>query len=401
MILNKQDKQINLAMAWWGTWWHVFPVKSLIQHIYKHTKYRDKINKIVRFWEKKSLEQEVFLQFKNKIDDKYTTNLYQNLFFESIISGKYRRETRLKSKIKNIRDAFKFIFGIFQSIYLLQKHKIDVIFCKGWYVALPVVLAWKILRKKILVHESDVHSWLVNKIAARYADDIFTGFYGVLKWSKTVGQILSDDIVSTQTIKNIPNSINNRQWENLSVAEQLYYTDPEKTHLLVMWWSQWSTRLYQNLLDSIDSNKTIYKNYEIFIVLWKENQNNKNLINWFDQYQNIHIFDFITQQEMWLLLKNCDIALTRAWTTSLAEQKLYNLKIVMVPIPRTHDQYDNAKFYVKKYKDILLDSKSDSYDQDMIDIFTQNKSFKKEILKKDILAEISMAKDIILDTIIA
>ena len=167
-----------------------------------------------------------------------------------------------------------------------------------------------------------------------------------------------------------------------------------------MWWSQWSLRLYQNLLDSIDSNKSIYKNYEIFIVLWKENQENQHLKEGFDQYQNIHVFDFVTQQEMWLLLKNCDIALTRAWTTSLAEQKLYNLKIVMVPIPRTHDQYDNAKFYVKKYKDILLDSKSDTYNQNMLDIFTQYKSFKKDIFKKDILAEISMAKDIILDIII-
>jgi hypothetical protein len=73
----------------------------------------------------------------------------------------------------------------------------------------------------------------------------------------------------------------------------------------------------------------------------------------------------------------------------------------MVPIPRTHDQYGNAQFYVNKYKDILLDSKSDKYTETMLDIFTQNKSFKKEILKKDILAEISMAKDIIVQTIIS
>ncbi len=396
--MKNNQKKINLAMAWGGTGWHVFPIKSLIQHIYKHTKYLDQINNIVRFWENKSLEQEVFLQFKSNSDSKNSNNLYQNLFFESIISGKYRRETRLKSRLKNVRDAFKFVFWIFQSIYFLQKHSIDVIFCKWWYVALPVVLAWKLLRKKILVHESDVKSWLVNKIAARYADDIFTGFYGVLPKSKTVWQILSDDIISSESTKNIPISIDDGR--KLTVAEKLYYTNPDKTHLLVMWGSQWSLRLYQNLLDSIDSNKAIYKNYEIFIVLGKENQENQNLKEGFDQYQNIHIFDFVTQQEMWLLLKNCDIALTRAWTTSLAEQKLYNLKIVMVPIPRTHDQYDNAKFYVKKYTDILLDSKSKTYNQDMLDIFTQHKSFKKEILKKDILAEISMAKNIVLDIII-
>jgi UDP-N-acetylglucosamine:LPS N-acetylglucosamine transferase len=115
----------------------------------------------------------------------------------------------------------------------------------------------------------------------------------------------------------------------------------------------------------------------------------------FNEYQNIHVFDFVTQQEMGLLLKNCDISLTRAGTTSLAEQKLYDMKIVMVPIPRTHDQYDNAKFYVKKYDDILLDSKDDNYKKNMLDIFKKYKKFKKKDTKKDILSEIRVAKDII------
>jgi hypothetical protein len=57
----------------------------------------------------------------------------------------------------------------------------------------------------------------------------------------------------------------------------------------------------------------------------------------------------------------------------------------MVPIPRTHDQYDNAKFYVKKYKDILLDSENEHYNQKMLEIFTQYRDFKKDHIKKDIL----------------
>ena len=378
-------------MAWWGTWWHVFPIKSLIQHIYKHSKYSQAINKIVRFWEKKSLEQETFQILSQNIN-------HDNLYFQSIISWKYRRETRLKSRLKNIHDALKFIFWIIQSLYYIKKHHIDIIFCKGGYVALPVVLAWKLLKKKIIVHESDVHSWLVNKIAAKYADVVFTWFSWVLPKSKTIWQILSDDIVSTQSTKNIPNStINNMEWKKLTVAEQLYYTDPDKTHILISGWSQWSKRLYKSFLESIKSNKETYKDYEIFIILWRENQDMREL---FDNYQNIHLFDFITQQEMWLLLKNCDIALTRAGTTSLAEQKLYNLKIIMVPIPRTHDQYDNAKFYVRKYKDILLDSKLDSYTQDMLNIFKTHKNFKKQSIKKDILNEISKVKNVILDSII-
>ena len=53
----------------------------------------------------------------------------------------------------------------------------------------------------------------------------------------------------------------------------------------------------------------------------------------------------------------CDIAITRGGTTSLAEQNLYDIKQIIVPIPRTHDQYDNAKRYVQHKKDIMIDQK--------------------------------------------
>ena len=38
--------KINLAMAGGGTWWHVFPVKSIIEHINKHPEYSQEISKI-------------------------------------------------------------------------------------------------------------------------------------------------------------------------------------------------------------------------------------------------------------------------------------------------------------------------------------------------------------------
>jgi len=382
-------KKINIAMAGWGTWWHVFPIESLIEHIYKSPIYSQKVNKIVRFWKRKSLEKDVYFNLNKR---------HPGVIFQNIVSGKYRRETWLKSRLKNFIDFFKFIFWIFQSIFYIIKHRIDVVFCKGWYVALPVVIAAKLLRKKILVHESDVHSWLVNKIASKYADKVFTWFDWVLPKSITVWQILSDDIVTNQSIKNLPVEKSwQQQWRELTIYEKLFYTDPSKTHLLIMWWSQGSKRLYQNILHSIKGNQSIYKDYEIYLILWKENQDMRDD---FDNFKNIHVFDFLTQKEMWLLLRYCDISLTRAGTTSLAEQKLYNLKIIMVPIPRTHDQYDNAKFYVDKYQDILLDSKDDRYQNQMLEIFDKYRNFKKENAKKDILSEVRIAKDKIIESIL-
>lgn len=60
---------------------------------------------------------------------------------------------------------------------------------------MPLVLAAALLRKKIVLHESDTRPGLVNKIASKFAKHVFTGFDWVLPEAQTVGQILADDIL--------------------------------------------------------------------------------------------------------------------------------------------------------------------------------------------------------------
>ena len=103
---------------------------------------------------------------------------------------------------------------------------------------------------------------------------------------------------------------------------------------------------------------------------------------------------------MGILYKLSDICLARGGTTSLAEQKLFNIKSIIVPIPRTHDQKDNGKRYVKHFDDILLDQDSPMFLQDMEEVFLSLISFKKQSVAKDILLEIGEAKHTILQEIL-
>jgi UDP-N-acetylglucosamine:LPS N-acetylglucosamine transferase len=85
--------------------------------------------------------------------------------------------------------------------------------------------------------------------------------------------------------------------------------------------------------------------------------------------------------------------LTRAGTTSLAEQKLYDMKLFIVPIAWTHDQYDNAKYYVQKHKDLLIDQKNPDFEEHLAKAFRQNVEFHKKSSNKDIPRLIEIAKD--------
>ena len=363
----KTPKKIIIAMAGWWTWGHVIPIKSLLEFFTTTPEYHDKVQHIYWFWVKNSLEQQVAKEIQ--------TNTPQNILsFVTIYSWKFRRESYRKSQLKNISDCFSFLFGCLQSIVLLLYYHIDVVFCKWWYVALPVVFAAILLHKKIIVHESDTHPGLVNKIASRFAKVVFTGFEWALTEGQTIGQIISDDVI----VETYPEQTNT-------------------THVLVVGGSQWSKRLYQNLLHIFEFTQDISSGYEFHIVLWLVN---KEMSTLFDKFAYVHTYGFISQKEMGELYNICDIAITRWGTTSLAEQKLYDMKQIIVPIPRTHDQHDNAKWYVRYHNDIMLNQRDTDFEFQLANAIKHFRWFKKVRQQKDKRTIVAQAKKTIREAIL-
>ena len=77
---------------------------------------------------------------------------------------------------KNFAIPFKVIKGVKQAGKILDELKPDVVFSKGGYVALPVVIAAKKRKIPVIAHESDYSLGLANKISARYCKKILTSF---------------------------------------------------------------------------------------------------------------------------------------------------------------------------------------------------------------------------------
>ena len=98
---------------------------------------------------------------------------------------------------------------------------------------------------------------------------------------------------------------------------------------------------------------------------------------------------------MGVLYNTCDIAITRGGTTSLAEQKLYDLKQIIIPIPWTHDQYDNANWYVRRYNDISINQRDHDFEQQLANAIKYFKGFKKISQQKDKKTIVAHAKEII------
>lgn len=87
------------------------------------------------------------------------------LRFKGIHAGKLRRYLSWE----NFLDIFRFWIGIWEAGRILKKFRPQVVFAKGGYVSLPVVIAAKHLEIPVVLHESDSRLGLANKIALKSA----------------------------------------------------------------------------------------------------------------------------------------------------------------------------------------------------------------------------------------
>ncbi|NCC14816.1 MAG: undecaprenyldiphospho-muramoylpentapeptide beta-N-acetylglucosaminyltransferase [Clostridia bacterium] len=92
--------------------------------------------------------------------------------YYSIPTGKLRRYL---SK-DNFSDMLRVIQGIAEAKKQIKEIKPDLVFSKGGFVAVPVVLAAKANGVPVIIHESDITPGLANKIAMPWAKVICTTF---------------------------------------------------------------------------------------------------------------------------------------------------------------------------------------------------------------------------------
>jgi UDP-N-acetylglucosamine--N-acetylmuramyl-(pentapeptide) pyrophosphoryl-undecaprenol N-acetylglucosamine transferase len=102
----------------------------------------------------------------------------QNIPYYGISSGKLRRYFDWK----NFSDPFKVLKGYSQAISLMKKIKPDIVFSKGGFVSVPVVLAASHCHIPAIIHESDITPGLANRIAVRGAKKVCCNFPETIKY---------------------------------------------------------------------------------------------------------------------------------------------------------------------------------------------------------------------------
>lgn len=94
------------------------------------------------------------------------------IVYHAISSGKLRRYF----DVKNFTDPLRVIKGLFESINLIRRLQPELVFSKGGFVTVPVVIGAYMNKVSVLAHESDFTPGLANRIVKPFATKILTTF---------------------------------------------------------------------------------------------------------------------------------------------------------------------------------------------------------------------------------
>ncbi len=151
-----------------GTGGHFYPIISVAQEL----------NALAK--EKKLLDLELFYMAPTPYNPGVLFE--NNITYKKNSAGKLRRSAGVVSSLRNFFDLFKTAWGVFTSVVQVYRLYPDVIFGKGGYASFPALLAGRILRIPVVIHESDTVPGRVNLWAGKFAQRVAVSYRDAAKY---------------------------------------------------------------------------------------------------------------------------------------------------------------------------------------------------------------------------
>ena len=252
----------------------------------------------------------------------------QGIPYTGISSGKLRRYFDLK----NISDPFRVIKGFGQALALMHKMKPDIVFSKGGFVSVPVVLAAKTCGIPAIIHESDITPGLANHIAIKGAKKVCCNFPETLKYLPADKAVLTGSPIRRELLKG-----------NSESAYNLCNFPSEKKPVLLIIGGSLGSKAINEAVRKVLSE--LLKDFYIIHLCGKGNLD-ESLVGTLGyaqfEYVNVELTD---------MLALADLAISRAGANSICELLALHKPNILIPLSAAAsrgDQILNAKSFEKQ-----------------------------------------------------
>lgn len=248
--------------------------------------------------------------------------------YYGISSGKLRRYFDWK----NFSDPFKVLKGYGQAISILKKLKPDVVFSKGGFVSVPVVMAAKHCKIPAIIHESDMTPGLANKLAIPSATKVCCNFPETLQYLPEGKAVLTGSPIRSELLKG----------DKVHALNFIGNFTAKKPTLMVIGGSIGSVVINDTVRKALPE---LLKEYQVVHLCGKG-----NLAPELDGTQGYVQYEYI-KEELNDLFALADIVISRAGANAICELLALHKPNILIPLSAATsrgDQILNARSFEKQ-----------------------------------------------------
>lgn len=258
----------------------------------------------------------------------------QNIPYYGISSGKLRRYFDLK----NFTDPFRVIKGFSEASNLMKELKPDVVFSKGGFVSVPVVMAAKKHHIPVICHESDLTPGLANKLSMPSATKVCCNFPETLQYLPEGKAVLTGCPIRKELMEG-----------SRTAALTMTGFTPHKPVLMVMGGSLGAVAVNSAVRDALPE---LLEHWQIVHLCGKgKTDESLNGIKGYVQYEYIH-------KELADLFALCDIVVSRAGANAICELLALRKPTLLIPLSAKAsrgDQILNARSFERQGFSMVLE----------------------------------------------
>jgi UDP-N-acetylglucosamine--N-acetylmuramyl-(pentapeptide) pyrophosphoryl-undecaprenol N-acetylglucosamine transferase len=259
----------------------------------------------------------------------------QSIPYYGISSGKLRRYFDLK----NFSDPFKVLKGYSETKKILNQIKPDVIFSKGGFVTVPVVLAAKRKKIPIILHESDMTPGLANRLCIPFSTKICCNFPETLSHLPADKAVLTGSPIRQELLSG-----------NKKAGLEYCGLTSSKPILLIIGGSLGSAAINDAIRGVLPE---LLKSFQIIHLCGKGKVDNSLTHTGYVQYEYVH-------KELTNLFAAADIVISRAGANTICELLALRKPNLLIPLPAASSRGDQllnaASFKRQGYSDVLDES---------------------------------------------
>ena len=257
--------------------------------------------------------------------------------YYGISSGKLRRYF----DPKNFSDPFKVLKGYGEAVRIIRKLKPDVVFSKGGFVSVPVVLAAKRCKVPCIIHESDMTPGLANKLAIPAASKVCCNFPETLQYLPKDKAVLSGSPIRQELLHG----------DALAARKFTGLTD-DKPVILVMGGSLGAAAVNEAVRKILP---TLLKDFHVIHLCGKGKLDaSLSGLSGYVQYEYIN-------EELKDLFALADIVISRAGANSICELLALHKPNLLIPLSAAAsrgDQILNARSFEKQGFSLVLEEEA-------------------------------------------